>query len=66
MNIETLKSTLEPIVDKESLATVLLALSEICTDKAQHVEETYKSKDLTKTWDNASAAILLACKNIKV
>jgi hypothetical protein len=66
MNISALKNTLEPIIDKESLATVLLALSEICTDKAQHVQETYKDKNLTKAWDNASAAIIKACKDIKV
>lgn len=65
INTQGLKYLLETIIDKESLVTVLVAISEICAEKSVHVKESYNDATLSKLWENAGNEILKSCKNIK-
>jgi len=49
--------TLEKIVDSASLQGVLMALSEICGEKAEHVRSNWQDRGLARRWDTACGAI---------
>lgn len=50
MNMQELKNKLETIIDSNSVATILEAMSQISYEKAQHIQESYQDKHLAGTW----------------
>ena len=51
------KLTLESLVDTASLQGVLMALSEICGEKAEHIETNWQDKWTARQWRTAEGAI---------
>lgn len=50
--------SLEDLIDKTSLSSVLESIAVICQEKAQHIQESYgDDDDLVRAWDRASARI---------
>jgi len=43
--------SLEIMMDKHGLDTVMLALSHICSEKADHVRSNWQDENLAKAWD---------------
>lgn len=48
---------LEALVDGASLQGVLMALSDICGEKAEHVRTNWQDRGLARQWDTACGAI---------
>jgi hypothetical protein len=48
---------LEGLVDASSLQGVLMALSEICGEKAEHIRTNWQDRGLARQWDTACGAI---------
>lgn len=61
----TTLDTLESIVDKEGLAAVLLDLAEICSQKAQHINDNWQDTVLSKQWEKAGFKINNTAAHIK-
>jgi hypothetical protein len=57
MTNEQLKQQLESLIDRNSLATVLQAMSEICYEKEEHIEANWQDKNLSKIWASAGTRI---------
>lgn len=51
------KDQLEALIDACGLCDVLDALSEICDEKAAHIEDTYSDRHLARTWRETGKAI---------
>jgi hypothetical protein len=51
---------LEAIVDRNSLPEVLEALSQICYEKAEHIETNWLDTELAKAWRKAGEIVLKA------
>lgn len=49
--------SLEKLVDAADLRTVLMALSEICGEKAEHVRTNWADQKLARCWDHAGGLI---------
>ncbi len=49
--------SLEKLVDGASLQGVLMALSEICGEKAEHVRTNWQDRGLARRWDTACGEI---------
>jgi hypothetical protein len=49
--------TLEEIVDASTLGKVIQALSHLCWEKAQHIEENWQDESLAKAWRDAAKKI---------
>lgn len=56
MNLAT-KIALEQIVDDETILSVVAALSEICHEKAEHIQQAYNDKPLARMWDGHGRAL---------
>lgn len=44
---------LEQLIDTYGLKNLLIALADICSEKAQHVQENWGDRQLKKNWDKA-------------
>lgn len=64
--MQELKNKLESLIDSNSVASVLLAMSEVCTEKSQHIRDNYQDKNLAKQWDRASDKLFFANKDVTV
>lgn len=51
------RDQLEALVDVTGLNSVLMALSEICAAKSDHIAESWQDKALAKQWAGAAGAI---------
>jgi hypothetical protein len=51
-------ATLEGLVDNASLSEVLVALSDICRDKADHIAVNWQDNVLAKAWRGAAEGVL--------
>lgn len=51
------KRSLETLIDHASLKDVLMALSEICAEKAEHIEANWQDKHLARRWNTMCGAI---------
>jgi hypothetical protein len=58
---QTEKFELETLIDRTSLQSVLMALSEICCEKAEHVETAWQDKHLARAWRTVEGAIGVHC-----
>lgn len=54
LKIKKLAEKLEDLVDANNLVDVINALSQVCHEKAQHIEENWQDKRLAKTWETAA------------
>ncbi|GGG61054.1 hypothetical protein [Hymenobacter glacieicola] len=57
MNKQVIKDLLEQIIDSASLAELLEAASEVCHEKADHLETNWQSYVEADRWSNAAEAI---------
>lgn len=53
MTMQNLKDKLESLIDSNSVATVLEAMSQICYEKSLHIQENWQDKSTAKHWDKA-------------
>lgn len=58
MTREQMKDSLELLVDATSLPHIVEMLSEICSEKADHVRESYADEALASSWEADSKALL--------
>lgn len=49
--------TLESLIDSTNLQSVLMALSEICGEKAAHIRASYSDNVTARAWDTAEGEI---------
>jgi hypothetical protein len=56
------KEQLEALLDKTSLHEVLDMLSEICSEKQEHVQTNWQDKNLAKAWGRCAYSTA-ACAN---
>ena len=54
---ESERVALETLIDNADLAAVLMALSEICAEKAEHVRTQWGDNLLARYWDTAAGEI---------
>jgi hypothetical protein len=52
---------LESLIDRTSLQEVLMGLSEICSEKADHVETNWQDKPLARALRTVERAISVHC-----
>jgi hypothetical protein len=51
------KVDLEMLIDKVGIESVLMALSEICGEKADHIATTWQDATLAKRWATLEGAV---------
>lgn len=51
------KDFMEAMVDKHGIAVVLMAISEICGDKAEHIAHDWQDAGLAKRWATLEGAV---------
>lgn len=66
MNYDELKIQLEALLDRSDPYSVLLALSEICQEKAEHIAENWQDASLARTWRQASIAVSKSLSNTSI
>jgi hypothetical protein len=54
------KDDLERLMDRVGLRAVLIALAEICSDKADHVSVMWDDESMARAWRTAECAIGVA------
>jgi hypothetical protein len=54
------KDEFEQLVDKHSMAEVLLALFHICHDKAEHLQSNWQDRNSAKAWKHIAKKISAA------
>lgn len=65
MHNTTLREMLESLVDRHGLTAVLVALSNVCTDKAEHLLHNWQDPTSAKHWDRDAAKIAMAACDVK-
>jgi len=55
--VQELADQLESLIDRASLAMVLEALSQVCWEKADHLQSNWQDSAAAKTWHKAGNAI---------
>lgn len=55
--LDTDKTELEAMIDFAGLASVLLAIADICGQKAEHVATQWQDTALAKRWDRAERIV---------
>jgi hypothetical protein len=53
----TERATLESIIDSTNVQSVLMALSEICGEKSDHIRDNWQDVLTARAWANACGAI---------
>ncbi len=56
---------LESLVDRHDLPALIEALAEICSAKADHVQESWQDETLAKYWDRRAALLLNAAEKAR-
>lgn len=64
MNPEKLQ--LEELIDKVDLLHVLAAISDICQEKAEHLQANWQDEYASKLWDKSSKLIDTAISKLPV
>ena len=55
--IQSEREQLEALIDATDLAAVLMALSEICGEKAEHIRSNWQDERTARCWDSAAGVI---------
>jgi len=58
------RETLERLIDATSIVAVMEALSDICTEKDEHILTNWQDKKLAKLWAHAAGVIGCASTTI--
>ena len=58
VQVQELADQLESLVDKHNLATVLDALGQVCSEKAEHLRSNWQDDATAYCWDMAAACML--------
>ena len=56
--------TLESLIDGANLGAVLMALSEICGEKAEHIRANWQDAATARVWDEACGVIGMASASV--
>lgn len=51
------KTALELLIDATDASAVLIAFSEICAEKAEHIRTNYNDHTLARRWDTLAGAL---------
>ena len=65
MNDQELADQLEALVDARGLSAVLVALSEVCYGKAEHLVSNWQEKPASNAWAKSGNAIAKATTRIQ-
>lgn len=57
MTQQELIDAIEPLMDKSSIADVLLAMARVCNEKAEHLRVNWQDEGAAKAWDRGARAI---------
>lgn len=57
------KDSLESLIDSSNMQSVLMALSEICGGKSQHIAENWQDNATAKAWASAEGVLGVAAVN---
>ncbi len=49
---------IESMVDRLGMAEVMLLLTHICGEKAEHIRENWQDQELAKHWDSVADALI--------
>jgi hypothetical protein len=63
---KNLTAALEALVDRHSVADVLLDLAFICAEKGAHIRENWQDSVTAKSWDKAAAICDKAAAKVTV
>lgn len=58
------RDQLEALIDATNVGAVLMALSELCGDKAEHIRSNWQDGATARLWDTAAGAIGCAFPSI--
>lgn len=58
------QETLEALVDRHGLFSVLNCLSGICGRKAEHIKSNWQDSNLAENWESAESAIDAAASRV--
>jgi hypothetical protein len=58
--------TLEQLIDRHGLQSVLQLLGEVCDEKGAHIVSTWQDKQLAKHWQNAASVVLNASEHVRI
>ena len=50
--------TIESMVDRLGITEVMLLLTHICGEKAEHIRENWQDQELAKRWDSVTDALI--------
>jgi len=65
MTEQELMAEIEIAIDRVGLSVVLQSIAEICSEKADHVMETYADKGIASNWRNVATIISKASETVK-
>jgi hypothetical protein len=51
IDYKLIEAELEQIIDKHGLAHVLLAIEQVCYEKAEHIRTNWQDRDLALRWE---------------
>ncbi len=57
---QSTQNELENIVDRVGIEKLLIALSDVCAEKAEHVRTNWQDQKLATLWDRASKVVRVA------
>jgi hypothetical protein len=64
-SIDNITEDLEAMVDKHGLTHVLVGLSLVCSEKAEHIRINWQDKALAKDWDADAKTIDKALRYVR-
>lgn len=57
---QTERNALEALIDASNVEAVMQALSDICVDKASHLDEAWQDRETARLWNYAAGVIGVA------
>ena len=59
------KDTVESIIDRQGLYAVLVAISDICYEKAEHIEYNWQDENTALPWRHAGRRISTEAERVR-
>lgn len=66
MNQQDIINALEELTDKNSLFTVVMCLSLMCDEKAEHIICTWQDKHTAKPWSKAAKKLVAIARDTSI